>query len=174
MFKSVLVAIDGSDHARKALRIAVDLAEHYKAKLNVLHVVTDRQVSAELRHMAEVEQLIKPVKEALPESGNVPGEMSRFFSDAALYDKITQVATAVGQRILDEAIATARASTKIETHAILEHGDPANIILECADRVRADLLVLGSRGLSNIEGVFRGSVSTKASHAAQCTCLTVK
>jgi nucleotide-binding universal stress UspA family protein len=39
MFKSVLVAYDGSVHAVKALRIAVDISKKYNASLNVAMAV---------------------------------------------------------------------------------------------------------------------------------------
>jgi len=174
MFKSVLVAVDGSDHARKALRIAADIADLYKTPLTVLHVVTGEQVGDELRHMAEVEQLIKPAGKPLPTPGNLPAELGTLLNTTALQDTIGRVATAVGQRILDDAVGETRAAKKIDVHAVLEHGDPAQVILACAKSISADLVVLGSRGLSNIAGVFQGSVSTKVSHATGATCLTVK
>ena len=174
MFKSVLVAVDGSDHARKALRIATDIADLYDAPLTVVHVVTDKRVGDELRHMAEVEQLIEPTPNVMPETGNLPGQLGHMLSDSALYDTIARVATAVGQRILDDAAGQARSEKKVEVRAMLEHGDPAESILGCIERSKADLVVLGSRGLSNIAGVFMGSVSTKVSHTTGATCITVK
>ena len=39
---------------------------------------------------------------------------------------------------------------------------------------KADAIVMGSRGLSDIKGLFLGSVSHKVSHLAECTCITVK
>ncbi|ARM75701.1 universal stress protein [Acidianus manzaensis] len=39
MFKHILVAYDGSSHAKKALDIAIDLAKKYEAKLDVIEVV---------------------------------------------------------------------------------------------------------------------------------------
>ena len=37
MFRKLLVAMDGSEQANAALRIAVDLAQHYRASLGLLH-----------------------------------------------------------------------------------------------------------------------------------------
>ncbi len=37
MFHKILVPIDGSDHAHKALGVALDLAKHYQASMCLLH-----------------------------------------------------------------------------------------------------------------------------------------
>lgn len=37
MFHTILVAVDGSEHARKALDVAIDLAQRYDATLCLLH-----------------------------------------------------------------------------------------------------------------------------------------
>ncbi|MDT7875858.1 MAG: universal stress protein [Sulfolobaceae archaeon] len=39
MFKKILVAYDGSDHAIRALDIAIDIAKKYEAKLDIVEVV---------------------------------------------------------------------------------------------------------------------------------------
>ena len=58
--------------------------------------------------------------------------------------------------------------------SVVEDGDPARCILDCATRDNADLVVLGSRGLSDLKGLLLGSVSHKVSQLAECTCMTVK
>lgn len=39
MFKKILVAYDGSEHAKRALDLAIDLAKKYEAKLEIVEVV---------------------------------------------------------------------------------------------------------------------------------------
>jgi len=60
----------------------------------------------------------------------------------------------------------------VET-AMLE-GDPAAAIVEYADKIGADLVVTGSRGLSSIKRVLLGSVSTGIVNHAKRPVLVVK
>ncbi len=39
MFKHILVAFDGSENAKRALNVAIDLAKRYEAKLDIIEVV---------------------------------------------------------------------------------------------------------------------------------------
>ena len=56
----------------------------------------------------------------------------------------------------------------------IEVGDPAAAILEVAKGRKADLIVMGSRGLGDLQGLLLGSVSHKVGHLADRTCITVK
>lgn len=53
-------------------------------------------------------------------------------------------------------------------------GDPANVILEFADEVDADLIVVGARGLTGLRRFLLGSVSSKISHYADRTVMVVR
>ncbi|MDE4909009.1 universal stress protein [Methanogenium marinum] len=53
-------------------------------------------------------------------------------------------------------------------------GDPAAEIIEIAEKETADLIVIGSRGLGTLKGVFMGSVSQKVTYHAKCPVLIVK
>ena len=46
--------------------------------------------------------------------------------------------------------------------------------MDCAEYEGVNMIVLGSRGLSDLKGFFLGSVSHKVSSRAECTCVTVK
>lgn len=56
----------------------------------------------------------------------------------------------------------------------MERGEPAEQILETAKRTDVDLIVMATRGLSDIQGLVMGSVAHKVSHAAPCTVVTVR
>ncbi len=58
MFKTILVATDGSDHADKAIAVAGDLAAKYDANMTLLHVLLRRNAAvADLRKLIDVEKL---------------------------------------------------------------------------------------------------------------------
>lgn len=53
-------------------------------------------------------------------------------------------------------------------------GDPATEILKITEKVEADLVVIGSRGLGALQGVVMGSVSQKTAQLAACPVMIVK
>jgi len=46
--------------------------------------------------------------------------------------------------------------------------------LETAQSKSVDMIVMGSRGRGDLEGLLLGSVSHKLTHAAHCTCVVVR
>lgn len=54
-----------------------------------------------------------------------------------------------------------------ETRAIVSKGDPVQAILEAAADEHADVVVLGRRGLSTLEGLMLGSVSERVARLAR-------
>ncbi len=52
-------------------------------------------------------------------------------------------------------------------------GDPAESILEIAEREKADTIVLGRRGRGRLSGLLLGSVSQKVAGLATCTVVMV-
>ena len=61
---------------------------------------------------------------------------------------------------------------KVTSDSII--GDPARVILEAAQSCDADLIVMGSRGLSEIKGLLLGSVSDKVLHHAEVPVTVVR
>ena len=61
-----------------------------------------------------------------------------------------------------------------DVETVLLEGDPVDRILEYAEKHPADLIVAGSRGLSEAGRFFLGSVSDGILHHARCSVLVVK
>lgn len=53
-------------------------------------------------------------------------------------------------------------------------GDPATEIIETTDKEKADLVVIGSRGLGALKGAVIGSVSQKVTQHVNCPVMIVK
>ena len=148
MVKKILVPVDGSDHAFKALDLASDLAAKEGATVLLLYVIASRELPASIPHFAEVEHIEGP-----PEW---------------IYERL------VAKNIVQTALERAQelGLTKIET--LLREGDPAKVIADVANTQGVDMVVMGTRGLSDVRGVLFGSVAHKVNHMVPCTVITVK
>jgi nucleotide-binding universal stress UspA family protein len=151
MSGKILVAIDGSDHAWKALELAADLAKARDAEVLVLHVVPYEPLPESLVAFARAENI--PLDEV----------RGREAAGRLLGDALTREAE---RRLADRGVARSR--------SLVVDGSPASAILATASDEAVDMIVLGSRGRSPVAGVFLGSVSHKVAHLAECTCIVVK
>ena len=65
-------------------------------------------------------------------------------------------------------------SLGISTNTIIVSGVPAEEILRFTESEKFDLIVMGSRGLTEVKAFLLGNVSDKVSHHAKCSVLIVK
>lgn len=82
---------------------------------------------------------------------------------------LQEVAERVGARVAREA-----QDRGIDVGTQAREGDPAEVILDVAKEQDADLIVIGSRGLSGVQRFLLGSVSAKVSEHASCSVLIVR
>jgi nucleotide-binding universal stress UspA family protein len=82
---------------------------------------------------------------------------------------LREVAESVVQRAALDAL---RKSVEVETH--VREGQPAEVIIDVANQEQADLIVVGSRGLTGIKRYLLGSVSSKVSEHAPCSVMIVR
>jgi nucleotide-binding universal stress UspA family protein len=73
----------------------------------------------------------------------------------------------------------ARTAKKAEEQGVkvdysAHEGDPAEVILEVADQEKADLIVVGNKGMTSAKRFFLGSVPNKVIHHAPCGVLVVR
>jgi len=78
-----------------------------------------------------------------------------------------------GQTLLAQMLERLR-SHGVEASSVLLRGDAATEIIEYVKTNQIDLIVSGSRGLSEVRGWLLGSVSRKLVHYAGCSVLVVK
>ena len=168
--RTIVVATDGSASAQKAVELASDLAGKYQARLVLVHVLHHKALpELKVEHLATVPEAYRPAVADM--AAMLAGTVDRGSQTGAALRRAFDL---YGQQILDEAATTARERGAKEVIVSLQEGDPVQRILECAEREKADLIVVGSRGLGNLKGLFLGSVSHKLSQLATCSCITVK
>ena len=88
------------------------------------------------------------------------------------FEKLYAKRKCAGQSILDAAKKRLGESA-FEIHEELVEGPEAESILNCAKNSRADIIVMGTRGMGAIKGLLLGSVSRKVIHYANCPVMVV-
>ena len=78
-----------------------------------------------------------------------------------------------GKQILDDIVKEIPSGVK-EVKSVFEVGSPGPALLAVAKKYDADLIVMGSRGLGPLKGLFMGSVSSYVTSHSTCPVLIVK
>lgn len=146
MIDSILVAVDGSEGSKKAMDLACELGKKHEASLHVIHVA---QPPPEKRVLVLGASAVSV--EATPE------ELKK-----------------AGEQVVNSARDIALSHGFDDITASVVDGDPTARIIDCAKKKDVDMIVLGTRGLSDLSGLLIGSVSHKVTHLAPCTCVTVR
>ena len=140
--RAILVPVDFSPHADRALETAVELAKVFGAKVHLLHCY---QINV---------GGISPYGLAIPEN---------FYRDVR----------AAAQRMLDEWGEKVKAGG-VEVEGHVSSMFPSMTIPATAEEIGADLIVMGTRGLTGLKHVLLGSVAERTIRVAACPVLTVK
>jgi nucleotide-binding universal stress UspA family protein len=143
MFKSIVCGTDDSPTARQAVEKAADLARLCGA---TLHIVNGYG--------------IMPAVSFDPAAG----------AAAALVATNEDVLRDV-EAMLQDTLARVGSGLTVKTHAVL--GGGAGSILDVAEHIAADLIVVGSRGMTGARRFLLGNVPNKVSHHAPCSVLIV-
>ena len=147
MFKRMLVPVDGSEQANRAVDAAVELAERFAGGILILCVY---------RHHSPLEASLSMVRG----SGNLDTP------DEALHGYAEDLVKEAKER------AIAAGATTVEAYA--KRGHPARTIVAFAEKHGADSIVMGTRGLGDFGGLLMGSVSHKVTSMAKVTVVLVK
>lgn len=146
----ILCATDGSAAAQKAIEFAAELAREKLGELLVMHV--QQALGSELMPQG-LEELERVEHIRVTEADMLRSAAARIAEEGARY---------------------ARECGAPSVESLVADGDPARRIIETARERGAGLIVIGSRGLGDLQGLLLGSVSHKVAHLAPCTCVIVR
>jgi nucleotide-binding universal stress UspA family protein len=156
--RTILVAIDYSPHAAEALRWAESLAQKYRARLLLLHV------------LAAGGKATTPLESTLARPSPASYE-EMAHGIWARYQTVGGLEAAARARL--EAFAERRLSRPVSAQVRVAVGKPAEQILRVAREVGADLIVMGTHGRTGWRHVVLGSVAEAVLRQAPCPVFTV-
>lgn len=174
MIDTILIPVDGSAASRRAVDFGADLAVRYAARVVLLHVLLRQNLAEGLRGLDEIGRDggdgLRGLADAL---GQMPLEK---LAGAAAHPASPprEVLDFIAKGVIEYAEKVVRSKGITNVIAAVEDGDPVKRILEYAEKENADAIVMGARGLSDIEGLLLGSVSHRVSNLANRTCITVR
>lgn len=175
MINRILLAVDGSKNAQRAVGVAAELARKLPADLFIVHVLMHGRPTAELVRMAEIEHLVKEAHGVI--SPGVPygaGSHLTFMQGDASDPRSSRIIAVFGEQLVARAKANCAEKGVKNIETSVRAGDYADEILDAAEDFSVDMIVIGSRGLGRLKSTVLGSVSQKVLHHADCTVVTVK
>lgn len=176
MIKTMIVPTDGSTHADKAVGLAADLATKYGARLILVHALMRNETPGELRSLlARLDAPADLVARLDEETDAMVSTIGSAYAEVPVLLPLSpELLEAIGQHVCDRARVIAREHGANDVAVSIVNAAPADAILGAAQHEKADMIVMGSRGLGRLQGLLLGAVSQRVGHLATCTCVTVK
>ncbi len=146
-YRTFVIPFDFSEHARAALLAGTDLAKRMNADIHLVHV-------------------IQPPTYAYGYGGDIGGATTVAFN-------MTEVRNSADASLSAVAEGVQNFPGKIEAH-VLEGSQVDAELRGIAEKLDADLIVMGTHGRTGLAHVFLGSVAERTLRIAPCPVLTVK
>jgi nucleotide-binding universal stress UspA family protein len=149
LFRSILVATDGSPNGMRAVEVAANLAKTLNSRLAIATVIlTPSYMFART-----------------PEAAMSPVDI----------DEYMKLSTAEAEKVLRGAKKRAdEIGAKASTDLISNVPSVVQAIVEHAEKRNVDLIVVGTRGLSGFKKMLMGSVSSGIVTHATCSVIVVR
>ena len=157
VFGNIVVAFDGSSHAKAAVKKAVEISQlEENSKITIILISSN--------HNAQL-------AESLNMSGFDP-EQFQLSTEyiIAIHDKAIAEETDKLDRAVSSLVAPVRDKVSLQ---IVPGNNPSVQIVETARKLGADVIVMGSRGLGAVRGML-GSVSFAVLRESEIPVLVVK
>ena len=156
MLNKILVAIDIAETDNNTFKKALSLAKTTGAKLMLLNVIA-------------------------PDQNNYPNPFiysgyEYNVTDESLITVYQEQWQKFKQRGLDKlrSLAAEAKTAGVDAEFLQDFGNPGRTICDQAQLWSADLILIGSRGLTGVKEMFLGSVSNYVTHHAPCSVLLLR
>ncbi|XVF41783.1 hypothetical protein PTKIN_Ptkin01aG0308000 [Pterospermum kingtungense] len=150
--RKILVAVDEGEESMYALSWCLKnvISQSSKDTLILLYVKPPRAVYSALDGTGYLF------------SADILATMEKYSNDVALC--VIEKAKRICRELADE----------VKVEARVENGDPRDLICQVAEKINADILVMGSHGYGLIKRALLGSVSNHCAQNVKCPVLIVK
>jgi len=146
MYHQILLCADGSNGSLLAAAVAAELAIRFNSRVSVLSVFFPTPLLTSFGEAPEAAACLETVITI--------GE-----------DQHEAIQRSVGRVLRDHGV---------ESSEVREFGHPVDTVISVAKTISADLIVMGSRGMSGFKSLLLGSVSDGVLHHAHCPVLIVR
>ena len=160
MIHHILVPTDGSEYAERAVRFSAQVADRrQQAEVSVIYV--HLRVHTTSQERASVQASGQPLQE-----------------ESSIHVEIDDDELVHAQEIVDRAVSEIK--SLVTSHDVTVTGRVVvdnrvdDGVLKVAYEIKADIIVMGTRGLSTLRGAIMGSVSHALIEKAKCPVLIVK
>lgn len=157
--RQVLLVTDGSEHSQRTAEYLARFPLPATAAMSVLHVMPSLPPANLMANAWPVGAEPLPAMPILPS----PAETEAWEKEEEEH----------GRLLVNRAVGILQTPKRSVTPMLLR-GDAATEIIDHAKKNQVDLIVCGSRGLSQVRSWLLGSVSRKLIHYAGCSVLVVK
>lgn len=145
MISKILVPVDGSETAQKAVSYAVDLAKQLNASVFILSVIDSR--------LFVLKTMPLSMLQTMPASGTMNHVME------PIEDYLHQAA----EKYVEE-VKNLCEKNGVHPEIVITAGHPVEEIVKQAEKLKTNLIIMGSHGRSALEATVIGSVTYGVIH----------
>jgi nucleotide-binding universal stress UspA family protein len=145
--RKIIVAVDGSENARRAASAAIEIAKKSASEVVMLTIIS-------------IPTMFPP---------------TMFGSTPSVDPKLYEAAEREGKKLIQQLVETAKSQGVNARGELLRSVSSAVAeIVKSAENEKADLIVIGTRGLGGFQRLLMGSVSSGVVTHAHCAVLVVR
>jgi nucleotide-binding universal stress UspA family protein len=155
VYKKIMAACDLSKYSFYAIKHAAELAESLKAQLIIINVINQRDYLA--------------VNEAMTRIGAMAGDDVFILSSEEYIEGMKEDRSEEIKKMIEEA-----GCEHLVVRIMFRTGVPFEQLIEAVKKEDVDMLVMGTKGRSNLASVLLGSTAEKMFHHCPVPLLSIR